>query len=205
MKRPSILTRKTLLSTIIVILSVLISLFFYGKSSSHTITIHAPIEDVWAYASDSSKAEEWSVYFTHISSLPGVEDGKVGALRRCFRRADETGIRWDEEVVQIKPLAYREIRTFNIKGFPDASFENVEFKVHQHYRKIDENTTNLTFASELRKPFSPIIIIKLLFTVSEGKRIFRLNLENIKAAIEQKESYKRIHAYEEENRFDPNP
>ena len=199
-KAPSI--RKWIL---LIFLLIPAATFFYAKRSSYTVTINAPIEEVWTYASDSSKAVDWSVYFTHISALPGIEDGKVGSLRRCFRRKDETGIMWDEEVIRIKPFEYREIRTFNIKGFPDRDFAQLEFKVHQRYRKIDENTTALTFASELRQPFSPLIIAKMLFTVSEGRRIFRLNLENIKAAIEQKENYRRIHPYEPTNPFDPNP
>lgn len=202
-KQSNTIKKRLFIFAFLLIVPVLI--FIYSKQSSYTVTINAPIEEVWTYASDSSKAVEWSVYFTHISSLPGIEDGKVGSLRRCFRRKDETGIMWDEEVIQIKPLEYREIRTFNIKGFPDPDFEQIEFKVHQHYEKVDTNTTKLTFASELRTPFKPMIILKMLFAVSEGKRVFRLNLENIKAAIEQKEKYKRIHPYEEENNFDDKP
>jgi len=185
------------------LLLTLAFVYWLARQSTYTVTINAPIEAVWDYASDSSKAVEWSVFFTHIESLPGIEDGKVGSLRRCFRRHDETGVMWDEEVVEIRPLEYRQIRTFNIRGFNDPQFEDVEFKVEQHYEKIDETTSRLTFSSELKEPMNPMVILKLLFTVSEGRRIFRLNLENIKAAIEAGEHYQRPHPYEPENRFDP--
>jgi len=36
----------------------------------------------------------------------------------------------------------------------------------------------------------------------EGERVFRLNLENIKAMIEQGENYQRPHPWEEQSPFD---
>lgn len=172
------------------------------KEVSHTVTINKNIKDVWTYASDSTKANEWSVYFSHISPLPGVNDGKVGSLRRCFRRSNETGPRWDEEVVELKPKKYRQIRTFNLKNFNADILKLAQFKVHQRYEFVDENTTKLTFASSLMGPWRLDLILALLPSMKESKRIFKLNLENIKAAIEQGDDYKRPHPYEPKNQFD---
>lgn len=175
---------------------------FYFKETSYSVVINAPLGKVWDYASDSTNARDWSVYFHHISPLPGISDGKVGSLRRCFRRADETGMMWDEEVVQVDPMKYRQIRTFNIKGLSDPSLNKAEFKVHQHYEWIDPSTTKLTFSSSLLKPWTPLVVLKLAIASFEGKRIFKTNLENIKHALEYGSEYQRIHPYEATNKFD---
>ena len=174
---------------------------------AHAVEIAAPLEAVWAYAGDSGRAGEWSVYFDHISPLPEspVPDGRVGALRRCYRRADETGVTWDEEVVALVSGAYREIRTYALRGFRPAlqvGAAFTEYRVGQHYEALGPDRTRLTFSTDLRRPdLGPA---RWLFgrTAPEVVRIFRLNLENIAAAVEaahRGEPYVRPHPYEPTN------
>lgn len=191
-----------ILITALGLIAGLSSIFYLNRQVMYTVTINRPIEVVWEYASDSSKATDWSIYFHHISPLAGVEDGKVGSLRRCYRRADESGATWDEEVIEVKPLEYRQLKTFNLQNFKNPVLKKAVFRVHQIYEKVDSKKTKLTFASEYIGPLELDIIQALLPAASETERIFMANLENIKAAIEQGDEYQRPHPYEQKNIFD---
>ncbi len=170
------------------------------KQVSYSVIVDAPVEKVWSYVSDSSNAKDWSVYFDHISSLPGVEDGRPGSIRRCFRNADEEGAFWDEEVVKVRENEYREIRTFNLNGFGDPDLKKTQFKVQQIFEKLESDKTKLTFTSEYSGPMDFSTLKALVPAAAEAERIFRLNLENIKSLIEGGE---RTHLYEAKNMFDP--
>ncbi len=194
--------KKLILLTILIAL-IGSSLYLIEKAEiSYSVVINKPIEEVWQYASDSTKASNWSVYFTHISPLPGIKDGMVGSKRRCFRRVDETGMSWDEEVMKVTPLKYRRIRTYNLKGTNLRNEHLAQFRVHQRYKKITKNKTQLTFASKYDGPLILNLLIDLIPIANETIRIFKYNLENIKAHIEMKGAYKRIHPYEPFNVFD---
>jgi hypothetical protein len=196
---------KSLMKKYLIALSIvsLLSLFFLlNKKTSHSVVIHAPLETVWNYASDSTKAEDWSIYFDHISPLAGVEDGKVGSIRRCFRRKDETGPIWDELVLTVTPLKYRRIKTYNLQNFKNPHLKKAEFLVEQFYQKLSEKKTKLTFSTYFLGPFHIDVIRALLPAGGETKRIFKANLENIKAAIEMGDDYQPLHQYEEKNNFD---
>ena len=194
---------KKILIPIIAIL-ILLTTLYLNRQVKHTVTINKPISEVWRYASDSTKATDWSIYFHHISPLPGIEDGKIGSVRRCYRRADESGATWDEEVLVVEKEKYRQLRTYNLQNFNNPVLKDAVFRVHQIYEKIDENTSKLTFASEYIGPMDLEIIKALLPAAKETEIIFKANLENIKAAIEQGENYQRPHHYEEKNIFDKN-
>lgn len=177
---------------------------------AHGVEIDAPLGAVWAYAGDSRRATEWSVYFDHIRPLPEspVPDGHVGALRRCFRRADETGVTWDEEVVARLPERYREIRTYALRGFRplvQAVVAGTQYRVAQHYEALGPERTRLTFSTALRRP--DVAPARWAFGAVAGEvvRVFRINLENIGAAVEaahRGEPYARPHPYEPDHRWD---
>ncbi|MEO0560297.1 MAG: SRPBCC family protein, partial [Bacteroidota bacterium] len=178
---------------------------------AYGVEIGAPIEAVWGYAGDSHKANEWSVYFDHISLLPEspVPDGQVGALRRCYRRADETGVTWDEEVVALEPHRAREIRTYALQGFRPLMQDVVgwtQYRVAQHYEALGAEQTRLTFSTDVLRPALPPARWLFGAFADEVVRIFRLNLENIAAAIEAEqrgEVYVRPHPYEPTHSWDP--
>lgn len=177
---------------------------------THAVTIDAPVEAVWSYGSDSTRARDWSVYFHHITPIEGpghAPDGTVGAFRICYRNADEQGLRWDETTERIVELEHREIRTFNLVGFPMGPIGRAQvYEVHQDYERIDGNRTRLTFSSKLaRQPgFRNLLawpVVKgcyVVFGAPAGQEVFVQNLENIQAAVEAQESgepYRRPHPY----------
>jgi hypothetical protein len=149
-----------------------------------SVVIAAPVERVWRYVGDSANAREWSVYFDHITSLPGPADGQVGALRRCFRRADESGKRWDERVTEVVALRRRAIHVFALTGFRPRSANAHEYDVWQVYEPLEGGGTRLTFGSA---PSSTSRSARVQWLASRGraKRTFARNLENIRAALER--------------------
>jgi hypothetical protein len=157
----------------------------WNQSVQASVVIHASLEDVWNYASDSTKAQDWSIFFDHITPLPGVEDGKVGSLRRCFRNFDERGERWDEMTIEVIPQASRTLVTFNLVGFGLKFLVKNQFIfVRQIFRRIDPFTTELTFQTQLSH--GTALKGKLAFLLSRKKSLktFEKNLQNIKADIE---------------------
>jgi len=104
----------------------------WQDSLTAEVTIHAPIEEVWKYASDSLQAKNWSIFFDHIAPLAGTEsDGNPGSVRRCFRNANESGPSWDEMVIEVNPLVSRSLYVYNLIGF----FPDFFSKLSHYYRK----------------------------------------------------------------------
>jgi hypothetical protein len=186
----------------------------------HSVTIDAPVEAVWEYGSDSTRARDWSVYFHHITpkSGPGIApDGTVGAYRVCYRNADEQGIRWDETTEKIRPLEHREIRTFNLVGFPLGPIGRAqEYAVYQDYERIDADRSRLTFRSKLVRPegFGRLLswpLVKgsyVVFGAPAGQEVFVWNLENIAAAVEAEHDgrpYDRPHPYDDNLPWEQTP
>lgn len=157
----------------------------WSKSYSKSVMINAPIEDVWIYASDSTKANEWSVFFNHISPMPGIADGKVGSIRRCFRTLDEEGPSWDEITIKITPHQLRVITTYNVRGFSHSGLvkDNYVF-VRQIYEVINENKTKLTFQTYYSSKSKLLSKVALMKSKKEIEVMFYKNLINIKAGIE---------------------
>lgn len=186
-------------------LFILLVLFFnVSCEKKDEVVIQAPLDEVWKYVADSNNAKEWSVYFDHITPFSG-QDGQVGAVRRCFRKADESGNRWDETTLEVRPKEYRKIHTYNLYGFPEE-FTKAEFHVHQRFvESADKKSVTLSFGSELLKPRDPMSLFKFMWNVGEVSRVIKLNLANIKEAIEsrhQNRAYVRPHAYEQEHAWD---
>ena len=177
----------------------------------HSVTIDAPVETVWEYGSDSTRARAWSVYFHHITPVEGkgkAPDGTVGAYRICYRNADEQGMRWDETTEKIRRNRHREIRTFNLVGFPLGPIGRAqEYAVFQDYERIGNDRSKLTFRSKLVRPDGigrllswPLVkATYVVFGAPAGQEVFVWNLENIKAAVEAEHDgrpYERPHPYD---------
>jgi hypothetical protein len=154
---------------------------------------------------NSSHAHEWSVYFDHIKPLPGSRDLGLGSVRRCFRRANEAGIFWDERVVEVRSERLRVLRTFNVTGFHVPIYNVAEYDVFQRFEPLSNGHTRLTLASALVKPRTLAGWWNALLQMSEAERIIRYNLDNIAAAIEALHEHRaphRVHPYEESQRWD---
>lgn len=158
----------------------------WESSVSESVIINAPLEETWKYASNSLEAVNWSVYFDHITPLPGpVPDGGIGSLRRCYRNKDETGYAWDEVIINTEPQRLRQIVTYNFINFPFAWIHRKEYVfVRQLYESLGPEKSRLTFQTSSHKDNN--LLFRFLFWISrkETGEIFLKNLENIKAAIE---------------------
>jgi uncharacterized protein YndB with AHSA1/START domain len=175
-------------------------------TTSYSIEIDAPVEKVWNFLSDNRNAKGWSVIFDHITPMASspVAEGQIGALRRCYRNADNMGFFWDERTLTTEPYTYRSLRTSNISNTSWDFFERYQFTAHQTYEDLGNNRTRLTFGGDLDDYTKYSIDELFIFwaTQFEVERVFRLNLENIKAMLEQKQEYSRPHPWEANSPFD---
>jgi hypothetical protein len=170
----------------------------YAQTDFHvvdSVVIHASPREVFEFMSDSSQARGWSIFFDHITPLPGSPDGGLGAKRRCFRRPDETGPRWDEEVVGFEPYTSRRIHVYDAAGFRAGIYVGTEEEISHTYEEIAPGQTRLTFDAHITKG-SVTDRLALFLSTRETHRIFRDNLTNIAAMIEQRERYQRAFAWE---------
>ena len=174
--------------------------------SSYSVVIDAPVNTVWDFLSDNRNAKGWSVIFDHISPMASspVAEGQIGALRRCFRNDNEQGFFWDERTLTSEPYKERTLRTYNVSNTSWELFEKFQFTAYQKYQDLGNGQTRLTFEGDLDDYTKYSVFERFIFWVSqhEGERVFRLNLENIKAMIEQGENYQRPHPWEEQSPFD---
>jgi len=167
---------------------------------AETVVIDAPSEDAWAYIGDSGNARQWSVFFSHITPLAGTPpDGTVGSVRRCFRRPDESGITWDEELTEVVPLERRTIRVFNLRGFRVPGAKATQFITAQTYVRLGPRRTRVTFSCWLDRPNDALHRVIFWKSHWETAHIFRVNLANIKAAVEHRTL---PHAWEPKSVFD---
>ena len=190
--------RRTVLILVACVLVGLCGFVCYAQrptGATYGVTIHAPPDEVYAYMSDNSHARDWSIFFDHISDLPGPPAGTVGSHRRCFRRADETGASWDEDTVSVDPPRSRRIRTYNLQHFKGNVLKDASLYVVQGYASSAPGTTVLSFTGGLEGG-DLLQRVYAFFLAGESERVFRLNLENIKAAIEQKGQFVRPHPWE---------
>lgn len=165
----------------------------WEKGVSESIIINAPVEVVWDYGSDSTRAHDWSVFFDHITPLPGIPDGNVGARRRCFRNADESGEYWDEIAISSVKYQFRQIITYNLTNFNFGFLaRGGHMYVRQYYRAIDEYTTEMTFQTQYPGNANWRTRLSSKLTKKKTAKIFKENLENIKANIE---GTPRVHAW----------
>ena len=173
------------------------------------VVIDAPIEAVWTYVGASRNARAWSVYFHHITphqTSGSAPDGALGALRTCYRRADETGEQWDEAVVMVhrddNTTWTRRLRSFNLRGFsgvPGLLAGHTTYAVEQRYVALGPRQTSLRFRTQLEPGSNALLRLAFRLYTHEVQRIFRLNLENIEAAVEAEArgvAYLRLHPYE---------
>ncbi len=159
----------------------------WSKSVKRSIIINAPVDEVWKYVSNSLNAVEWSVFFDHISPLPGAPDGGIGALRRCFRQEDEKKGYWDEITTRIDELKFRQIIMYNMQDFPFASLADGSYSfVRQHYIVLGPNKTELIFETQTSQNNSWLQRLTFKFYARRTAKIFVENLENIAAAIEKR-------------------
>ncbi|HSG47642.1 MAG TPA: SRPBCC family protein [Longimicrobiales bacterium] len=147
-----------------------------------SVDVTEPCERVHAYLGDSDNAREWSVFVDHITALnpDSVPDGAVGSIRRSFKNADESGMRWDETIVDVTPTR----RLLTVYGITDSPAPSGELLTEQIYEPLGGSGCRLRFTLFLRD--APSLGDALLMRLGgwEVSRIFRANIANVKALVE---------------------
>ncbi len=160
----------------------------WSAAISASVDIDRPVSEVWAYVSDTTKANQWSIYFHHISNIPNeFADGSVGSIRRCYRNENEAGVFWDEKVLFVKSEKTRIIYSYNFNGYY-AETKTYSAYVLQHYEVISKNKTRLTFKTQASAEMTTWDRIMFYFSKKQVSEIFEKNLKNIKNHIEEKPS-----------------
>lgn len=156
----------------------------------NTVGINAPVDSVFMFLGNSANAAKWSVFIHHITTLnaSAVADGQVGSQRRCFRYANEKGTRWDEVITQVVADNNRQIRCYNLIGFPISS---EGLGTEQLYRPLGPDKCALTFTLYYtnRDP-SWLEELKIKFAGFFVKGIFIQNMNNIKRMVETRRQQK---------------
>ncbi|MGB0862905.1 MAG: SRPBCC family protein [Saprospiraceae bacterium] len=174
---------------IIVIVAFLASPFKTHKGFDYplikqTIIIDASVEEVFSYLGNSDNARDWSVFVDHIRAINGDEvlDGEVGSIRRCFVRANEKGILWDERITEVVLGKKRQLTVDNLENFPITA-QNLA--TEQLYKRVNENQCELSFTL-FYKNAEPTWgeYFKTTFAAYLIKSIFKKNMKNIKKIVE---------------------
>ena len=179
-----------------------------SESARVSVLIEAPVPFVWDFLSENSHARGWSTFFDHICDMPPrpaqIGDARdLGARRRCYRMADETGFYWDEEVVAVLLHRLRRIYTFNMANLGRLHrpfLSGLETYTDNIYEEVSPETTRVTFSSVTFRITSPwaIRVGRLFGLYKTVEEIFRFNLDNIRAQIEadyRRDPYERPHPW----------
>ena len=145
-----------------------------------SININSGPAEVFTYLGNSKNAENWSIFVGHITPLNPDEklDGELGALRRCFRKEDESGETWDEKILFVEENKYRQLICYNFQNFK-ISANNL--LTEQLYKELDDGTTLLSFTLFFdSEKVSFIDKLKMYYSAYEVTSIFDENLHEIK-------------------------
>ncbi len=157
---------------------------FSYRLIKETIEVNASAKEAFEYLGNSANARDWSVFVDHISPLNASEiaDGEIHSRRRCFKQPDETGIWWDEEVLEVNPNIKRQLSVYNLHGFLLTAGG---LRTEQLYEPLDAQHCKLSltlfFAPEHRDNMD---IIKMFVAAYVVRNIFKNNLKKIKYEIE---------------------
>lgn len=154
-------------------------------SLENSILIQAPAEKIFTYLGNSANASTWSSFVDHITPLnpQQIPDGQLNATRRCFRKADETGIQWDEDIVKWEANKLRELSIYHMKNFPVSTGD---LRTRQQYDTQPDGSVKLTFGlykSADKTTWTDVIKMKYTGYIVAG--IFKANISNIKREIEK--------------------
>jgi uncharacterized protein YndB with AHSA1/START domain len=180
------------LGVLIFALLLIVALSPYGRYDGFdhrlikvSVVIQAEPAEVFTYLGNSENAADWSSFVDHITPLNAdqIPDGERGAIRRCFRNKDESGERWDEEVLLVDRNKYRQLSCYNFRHFP-VSAQNLQ--TEQRYEEIDSAITRLTFTLFYTPGKSTRIDeLKMYYYGFQVAAIFKANLKNIKYEVEK--------------------
>lgn len=166
------------------------------KIIKESVLINTPTSTVFKVLGYSENARKWSVFVHHITPLNSniAPDGEVGSSRRCFTQEDETGLKWDEDVVIVELNKRRRITIYNMVDFP---FQSKGLVTEQLYEEKENGKCLLSFTLFFENTETNLFDeIKTYISAYYIEDIFRKNLENIKHLSEDGENYKRLYQLE---------
>jgi len=157
---------------------------FSYKLMKESVVVNVSVDSAFRFLGNSDNAKRWSVYVDHISTLNSAEarDGTPGSVRRCFCNKNEKGQRWDERITVVEPNKRRQL---TISNFVDFSMQANGLASEQRYRKISENSCEITFTIFfVNHDPSFWEEFKMYFGMYKAQSIFEQNLGNIKHILE---------------------
>jgi ADP-ribose pyrophosphatase YjhB (NUDIX family) len=144
---------------------------------------------LFTYLGNSANAHRWSVFVDHITPLnvASVADGAAGSIRRSFKNADESGMRWDEYFTEVAPDRKRQLRIYNVVDAPLRTPGTL--LTEQLYQPIAPSRCRLSFTLFFEREPSALDELKMRVASYRIAAIFRRNIANIKRLNEQLASW----------------
>jgi hypothetical protein len=141
---------------------------------------------LFAYLGNSANASRWSVFVDHITPLnaDAVADGAAGSVRRSFKNADESGMRWDEYFTDVVPHQKRRLRIYNVVDAPLRASGTL--LTEQLYQPIAPRQCRLSFTLFLEREPSALDELKMRVAAYKVAAIFRRNIANVKRLNEER-------------------
>jgi uncharacterized membrane protein len=175
-----------LITTALVIVFSPIRNFENVNQIRNEVIINAPIDEVFSYLGNSANAKKWSVFVSDIVPLNShkIKDGEKGSVRRCFVKKEYLEqAYWDEEITKVIENKSRILKIYNFHNFPVHADGLL---TEQRYYKLDANRTKLVFSLYYENQPGFEDCIKTYYSSFEIHNIFKRNMNNIKANIENK-------------------
>jgi uncharacterized membrane protein len=178
---------------VVVLLAFVAIILLFSKYKKHenlpykaiavSVEIQKTPADVFAYLGNSDNAKDWSSYVNHIQVLNGdeFEDGSPGSTRRCYKNEDQSGIVWDEDIIEVEENSRRQLSLYNAKGFPIFA---EGLYTEQIYTPVGDSATILTFTLFYKSEPVLIELFKMHLVSYRVHSIFEKNLEKIKQIVE---------------------
>lgn len=149
-----------------------------------TVEIAAPCAVVFEYLGNSANASDWSVFVDHIVPLntDSVPDGARGSIRRSFRRADETGMRWDEYFVEVEAEWRRLLRIYDVRNVTIRA--RAPLLTEQIYEPLAADRCRLSFTLFFEGEPTFGDRVAMTFVAYRLGSIFASNIANVKRIVE---------------------
>lgn len=158
--------------------------FYSGKAVVSSVVINATPQEVYTYLGNSAHARQWSVFVDHITTLneDSIHDGAVGSRRRCFCRADEQGMQWDELTTINEKDTKRRLLIYRLVHF---ALTADGLATEQIYTPLSNHKCRLTFTVFFENKPGFIDDFNMHFAAWYIHYILDRNLANIKRLNEQ--------------------
>jgi len=153
----------------------------YKSKVVSSVGIDMPCEMAFDYLGNSDNASDWSVFVDYIETINDdrVTDGMVGSKRMCYTNWDQSGFRWEEEVLERVENEYRKLSCYNFKGL---KLRSPVLATEQIYTPKDYGCEVKFTLDFLYKP-SLWDRAKMKFSAYRIKSIFNKNLANVKKEV----------------------